>query len=267
QESSESDDEYRPRRAHHATPPLRVPTLARSRARARRRARHADSLRCRASDRELDEERRHLAATDEIVQLRGRRRRAAAIGGFEDLRDQLDVARGVEEEARTAEHEADRDIDVALLGARFVPGRRARRTSFRPWSTPDPPHRLDRPAAIDVADAEPAERLTDLVTRLGVGPLPGLRGEKEAVPSLAREPWRDAQLRIAVARRRVDVIEVVAKDELERAIGFGIGHPAQGRGAEERPAALVSGLPERRLRDHLASIVRARRSRAGARPS
>src|SRR5438552_688953 len=90
---------------------------------------------------------------------------------------------------------------------------------------------------INVVDAQTAERQADLVARLGVRPLSGLGREEEALAALASKPRRDVELRVAVARRRVQVVQVVAEYELERAIGLGIRDLPERGGAEDGAAA------------------------------
>lgn len=107
---------------------------------------------------------------------------------------------------------------------------------------------------IDVVHFEPPERRTDLVARFRVRALPGLRREEETVAPLAREPLRDVELRVAVARGGVQMVEVVPENERERAVGLRFGHARERRAAEKRPAAFVTGLPEGRARDHRATI-------------
>src|SRR5260370_3308455 len=77
--------------------------------------------------------------------------------------------------------------------------------------------------------------------------LVGLGGDEET-PRLAREPRRDAQLRLAVAGSGVDVIDAVAEKNFERPVGCGLRHPGERRGAEDRPAAPVARAAEVFLR-------------------
>src|SRR5207247_5754935 len=71
----------------------------------------------------------------------------ATVRGIEDLRQEVDVARGVEEDPWTSEDEPDGDIDVTLFGERFVPGRRPRGPIARPRRERDRLDRLYRDAA------------------------------------------------------------------------------------------------------------------------
>ena len=89
----------------------------------------------------------------------------------------------------------------------------------------------------------------DLVTRRGAVALSGLRRQEEAVAVL-REPRRESQLRLAVRRGSVDVVDVVLEQQLERAVRLRLRDRAQRRGAEERSRALVARAAERRSFDH-----------------
>ena len=70
----------------------------------------------------LDEQRRHVALRDEGAHRGVRCAGGVALGGVEDLREQREVAGGVQEDAGAAEHPVDGLIDVGLIGERFVPG-------------------------------------------------------------------------------------------------------------------------------------------------
>src|SRR5207244_6494348 len=109
---------------------------------------------------------------------------------------------------------------------------------------------------IAVVHTQPVEREPDLVARLGVGALAGLGREEEAVAPFPLQPRRDVELRIAVARRRIEVVQVVAEHELEGAVGFGLSDFTERGGTEDRPPALMSGASEWRARYHPATIVR-----------
>ena len=102
---------------------------------------------------------------------------------------------------------------------------------------------------VDAIDAEPVERAANLLARAGAVALPGLRREEEPV-AVPAQPRSEPQLRVAVRRCRVDVIDAVLEQELERGIGLGLTERAERRSAEDRARALVSGAPERRLGDH-----------------
>ena len=102
---------------------------------------------------------------------------------------------------------------------------------------------------VDLVDAEPVERAANLFARSGAVALAGLRREEETVAML-REPRREPQLRVAVRRGDVDVVDAVLEQQLEHRIGLGLRQRAERRGAEERAGALVAGASERRLRDH-----------------
>src|SRR5256712_10119025 len=106
-----------------------------------------DAPRCPIRRNALDEERCHVATSYAIVHLPVARARSAAVGGVEDLRQQVDVARRVEEEPGAREHEPHGEVDVALVGERLVPGRRARRSLARARAPRGALDRLQRDAA------------------------------------------------------------------------------------------------------------------------
>src|SRR5438132_10925522 len=85
----------------------------------------------------LREERSHFAAPDQILHLFRGRCRSAAVGGVEDLREEVDVARRIEEESRAREHETHAQVDVLLVGEGLVPGRGSRGARARPWPESD----------------------------------------------------------------------------------------------------------------------------------
>jgi hypothetical protein len=58
-----------------------------------------------------------------------------------------------------------------------------------------------------------------LLARLIGRPLAGLGGEKEAI-AILRKPRRHAHFGFAVARRDVDVVDVMLEEHLERPIGY-----------------------------------------------
>ena len=105
---------------------------------------------------------------------------------------------------------------------------------------------LDR---VDVVDAEAVERAADLLARPAVGPLAGLRGDEE-LALVPAQPGGDAQLGVAVGRRDVDVVDAVLEQQLQRAVGVGLGDAPQRRGAEDRAGRLVPGRPEGGAFDH-----------------
>ena len=57
------------------------------------------------------------------------------------------------------------------------------------------------------------------VARAGIGAIAGLRGQEEALAML-RHPRADAQLRVTVRCRGVDVIDAVLEQQLEYASAF-----------------------------------------------
>src|SRR5713101_6493040 len=82
-----------------------------------------------------------------------------------------------------------------------------------------------------------------LVACGGAFALVGLGGDEET-SGLPCKPRCDAQLRLAVAGSRVDVIDAVSEKNFERPVGCGLRHPRERRRAEDRPAAPVAGAAE-----------------------
>ena len=106
-------------------------------------------------------------------------RGAEPLGRVDHLRQQVEIAGAVEEDARLAEHPVHGEIDVLLLDERLVPGHGGR--SLR---APGPPRdRLDR-LHRDAARAAEAEQALDVG---GVAPRPpGSRGCRARAPSRTR---------------------------------------------------------------------------------
>ena len=123
---------------------------------------------------------------------------------------------------------------------------------------------------VELLDAQPLERAVQAVARPGVGAVAGLRRQEEAV-AVARHPRADAQLGVAVRRRRVDVVDAVLEQHLEDLVGLLLPHGAERRGAEDHAGAAVAGAPERSvailavaLRDRAAAyVIRAPEERYG----
>src|SRR5262249_55211686 len=69
------------------------------------------------------------------------------------------------------------------------------------------------------------------------------------------QPRRDAQLGIAVRRRDVDVVDPVLEDDFQGAVRVGLGDVAQGGGAEDHAAGLVSGRAEGGALDHATQVT------------
>ena len=101
--------------------------------------------------------------------------------------------------------EADETF-VACLDGRFE------RTAFAQRSLPlDHVDEVVELEQIDAFDTEPVERAANLLARAGAVSLPGLRREEEPVAVLA-QPRREPQLRVAVRRSGVDVIDAVLEE-------------------------------------------------------
>src|SRR5712664_1582796 len=102
---------------------------------------------------------------------------------------------------------------------------------------------------VHVVHAEPVERAVDVLARLAGAAAPGLGREEEVLP-VARHPRADAQLRVAVARGGVDVVDAIAEQELQRAVGVGLARAGQRRAAEQGDRARVAGPSERSSLEH-----------------
>ena len=98
-------------------------------------------------------------------------------------------------------------------------------------------------------DAEPLERAMEVLACLARGARAGL-GRQEEVLAVAVHPCPDAQLGVAVPGGRVDVVDAVTQQHLERAVGVRLARTRQRRAAEERDRARVSGPAERAPLDH-----------------
>src|SRR5207253_1034486 len=68
---------------------------------------------------------------------------------------------------------------------------------------------------------------------------------QEEVLAVARHPRSDAELGISIARGRVDVIDAVAQQHLEGAVGIVLARARERRRAEQHHAALMTGAAER----------------------
>src|SRR5204862_418700 len=106
---------------------------------------------------------------------------------------------------------------------------------------------------IDVVDAQPLERAVEVLTRFGCRPAAGLRREEEVLP-VACHPRRDAELGVAVPRGRVDVVDAVPEQQVERAVGVRLAGARQRGPAEEGHRAQVTRAPERSSLDHHRSL-------------
>ena len=89
----------------------------------------------------------------------------------------------------------------------------------------------------------------ETVARALIGAVAGLGGEEEALAMLAH-PRADSQFRLAVRRRRVDMIDAVFEQHFEHAVGLVLLHPAERGGAENNARTLMPGFSERTRLDH-----------------
>src|SRR5215831_20566987 len=112
---------------------------------------------------------------------------------------------------------------------------------------------------IDVIDPEPLERPVDVLARLARGPRAGLRGEKEVLP-MASHPRPDTQLGVSIASGGVDVIDAVAQENIQTAVGGRLIHLREGGAAEQRQTALMTGPSERPSLDQRGSSYAAART-------
>jgi hypothetical protein len=112
-----------------------------------------------------------------------------------------------------------------------------------------PPGPLDQ---VDVIDAHALERAVQLVARPRGRALPRL-GRQEEPAAVGAQPRREAQLRVAVHRRRVDVVDAVLEQQLEHLVGARLLHAAERRGAEHDAGAPVAGPAEGDPLDHAAT--------------
>src|SRR5207302_8111253 len=104
----------------------------------------------------LREERHELAARQKLVHHVFARARAEATCGVEYVRQELDIADGVEEDRWSAEHPVHGDVDVVLLAERLVPGVRGLRTAV-PGREADALDRLNGDPALGADGHEPLE--------------------------------------------------------------------------------------------------------------
>ena len=77
---------------------------------------------------------------------------------------------------------------------------------------------------IDVIRAQPLERAADLVASLGVRSPAGLCRDEETITPGSSDPGRDAQLGVAVAGRRVDVVDAVTLEQVEHPVRDRLRH-------------------------------------------
>src|SRR3972149_207328 len=87
----------------------------------------------------------------------------------------------------------------------------------------------------------------NLFARFSFGAFPCFGG-KEEILAMLFHPRTNPQLRFAVARRCVNVIDAVLKQQLQR--GIGLSHFAQRRRAEDRPCAVMSRTSKSLFSNH-----------------
>src|SRR5207245_7150635 len=150
-------------------------------------------------------------------------------------RDGPAVARHADEAGQPLPARLDRRFEHAILAHGLIPVVRVAERM-----------ELDE---IDMIDAQTLERAMDVLTAFFRGARAGLRRQKEVLP-VTRHPGSDAELGIAVARRRVDVVHAVAQEHLEGAVRVGLTRARESGGAEERDAAEMAGSTEWTPLDH-----------------
>jgi hypothetical protein len=90
---------------------------------------------------------------------------------------------------------------------------------------------------------QPFDRATDAVVRLGCRWVPSLGREEDPIAD-PRHPRSEPQLRVAVVRRRVEVIDARMQRELDRPIGDILRDLGEGCPAIDQHAAHVAEAPE-----------------------
>jgi len=94
------------------------------------------------------------------------------------------------------------------------------------------------------------ERTPDLIERRPRLAFPGL-GRQEERLAMALDPGANAQFRVAVAGRGVDVVDAVLEPELDGGIRLRLRDLAERRCPEQRSAADMPRAPKGSLRDHV----------------
>src|SRR6267143_3212593 len=105
-----------------------------------------------------------------------------------------------------------------------------------------------------MVDAQSVDGTIDLFARPLLVALVAF-GRQEESSGFALQPGRDAKLGVAVTGRRVDMIDAVAKQDLECLVSHFLRHAAQRRRAKDDPRALVPGASELSFRDHVPNLA------------
>ena len=132
--------------------------------------------------------------------------------------------------------EADQSL-VARLDGRLAARRLAHRLSHSSWST-----RLWSwmRSTWSTPSRSSERRISSRAAAYARSPVFVARKKRVAVRA---QPGREPQLGVAVAGGRVDVVDAVLEQQLERAVGLVLGTAERG-GAEDDAGALVAGAPE-----------------------
>ena len=80
--------------------------------------------------------------------------------------------------------------------------------------------------------------------------------------AMTRHPGTDTQFGVPVAGRRVDMVDAVFEEDIEHAIGFGLGGAAEGRRPKEGNRAQVSRTSKGSFGNHMALLYHACKARA-----
>ncbi len=106
---------------------------------------------------------------------------------------------------------------------------------------------------IDVIDAEPLQRQFQLGAGGVASARIGLRGEEELVTVICEERLQP-QFRVAIRRRRVDVVDTRLQHDVQYFVCLLLAHSAERGGAEQHSGAEMTGTTEELLRQHQPTV-------------
>ena len=98
---------------------------------------------------------------------------------------------------------------------------------------------------VDLIDTQPLQAPFEFGPSCTAGAFAGL-GRQENLAAMVLQPWRQPQLRLAVARSRIEVVHARGAHEFDRGIGAALAHRAKRSRSEDDTRAVVTGAPERR---------------------
>src|SRR4051794_19127410 len=107
---------------------------------------------------------------------------------------------------------------------------------------------------IDLVHPEPFERALEAGPGAVARALAGLGGEEVVLPA-AGQPRRQPQLGVAVTGGGVNVVDAESRQPIQYLVGLLLPHGAQGRGAEDDPAAVMTGTSEGGARNHARTLT------------